>query len=80
MVDVYIGSSPFSFGVSFSALGVSEGACSCFRGWLVEGGGMSLAGVAAGGDAGSSGSADRMCCRELMLATGPPLGQVFGGG
>lgn len=33
---------------------------------------MSL-GVCAGGDTGSSGSADKMCCRELILATRLPV-------
>lgn len=79
MVEVYNGSSPFSFGVSFSpALGVSGMATSCFIGWLVGGGGISVVvgadaggGEAFAGDAAdSSGSADKMCCRELMFATG----------
>ena len=30
-------------------------------------------GVCAGGDTGSSGSADKMCCRELILATRLPV-------
>ena len=75
---MYIGSSPCSVGVSTSAWGVSEvAAYSCFIAWLAEGGGMSL-GVCAGGDAGSSGSAAKMCCRELILATSSRL-PVAGG-
>ena len=40
---------------------------------------MSLAGVCAAGELGSSGAADRMCCRELMFAIGfPGEGVWFG--
>ena len=39
---------------------------------------MSLAGVCAAGDLDSSGAADRMCCSELMFATGQAsLGKAF---
>lgn len=39
---------------------------------------MSLTGVCAAGESGSSGAADRMCCRELMFAIGFPGGGRLG--
>ena len=44
-------------------------------GFTAGGGIVSLAGVCAGGDLDSSGAADRMCCRELMFATGRAWGR-----
>jgi hypothetical protein len=57
-------------GVSLSPWGVSGPVVSCFMAAFTAGGGMSLAGVCAAGDLDSSGAAERMCCSELMFATG----------